>query len=117
MSSSEEQLAADRTELERPAASVRLTKQAKEELEKFGLPTRALLSRAMRDQLLEPSGWRGFKRVETDPDRFELGIGNFRIRFQPIGSNLGQFGVENRLVDRIYREGEEAHPTPAEGEE
>jgi mRNA-degrading endonuclease RelE of RelBE toxin-antitoxin system len=103
MSSADEKLAADRTEIERPAASVRLTPQAEAELKAFSLPTRAILSRAIRDQLLEPSGWRGFKRVEANTDQFELGIGNFRIRFQPLNAETGQLGGEDRLVDRIYR--------------
>jgi mRNA-degrading endonuclease RelE of RelBE toxin-antitoxin system len=103
MSSVDDKLAADRTEIERPAASVKLTPQAEAELKAFSLPTRAILSRAIRDQLLEPSDWRGFQRVETNPDQFELGIGNFRIRFQPFGPNVGRLGVEDRLVDRIYR--------------
>jgi mRNA-degrading endonuclease RelE of RelBE toxin-antitoxin system len=93
--------------LERPAGSVVLSEQAKADLEGLSRPTRALLSRTMRDQLLEPWRWQDFKfkAVKTSGEHawYELGVGKFRVMFTPIRHGAGASMSEDRYVGRIVR--------------
>jgi hypothetical protein len=93
-------------QLARPAAAVTLSKQAEDYLKGLGFPTRTILSRALRDQLLEPSELDA-QRISTLPgDRFVLPVGNFRVVFRML--EPGQLGGGTRFVELIEHKGKQA---------
>ena len=90
-------------EVARPAATVLLSEQAERDLRGFSRATRALLLRAMRDELLEPANWTNFEPMSGSPGWFLLPIGKFLVVVRPLEPEAGKPDTEGRLVGRIYR--------------
>lgn len=90
-------------EVARPAATVMLSEAAERDLKSFNRVTRSILSRAMRDQLLEPSSWVDFKALAARPESFALPIGKFYIVVRPLEPEPGQPSLDGRFVERIIQ--------------
>jgi hypothetical protein len=90
-------------EVAKPATTVLLSEQAERDLRGFGRATRALLLRAMRDELLEPTNWTNFSPVSGRPGWFILPIGKFLVVVRPLEPGAGKPDTEGRFVERIYR--------------
>jgi mRNA-degrading endonuclease RelE of RelBE toxin-antitoxin system len=93
--------------LEGPAGRVLLSREAQQDLQRLGRPIRAIVSRTMRDELLEPTGAINVKPAGSPPGEgqwYELPIGNFRVVFRALAPGPGG-AVADRLVGRIERVG------------
>jgi hypothetical protein len=90
-------------EVAKPATTVLLSEEAERDLRGFSRATRALLARAMRDELLEPTNWINFKPVPEHPGSFVLPIGKFLVFVRPLEPGAGKPDTDGRFVERIYR--------------
>jgi len=91
-----------------PAERVLISDEARNDLEKVGRVTRAVLLRTLRDELLAPSRQFKIKKLsspsDSQPPRFVVPIGKFRVVFRPLQpEEIGQPGVTGRVVERIVR--------------
>jgi len=96
--------------LDRPARAVLFSPDAQADLEHLGRPTRAILSRTLRDLLLEPTATASVRPAIDPPDDekwYELPVGKFRVVFRSIPPDTGGSEAE-RLVGRVVRADGEA---------
>lgn len=96
------------------AARILFSDQAKNDLSQLGRPTRFLLSRTMKDELLEPtsdlrvehigrpSGLPAIPNGEANADWSALSLGNFRVLFTDLKPALGS-SLSDRFVGRVER--------------
>jgi hypothetical protein len=91
--------------LDRPARVVVFSAEAEAALNSLGRPTRAILSRTVRDALLEPMTKANVTAASEPLDGeqwFELPVGKFRVVFRSLPPGFGETEGE-RLIGRIVR--------------
>lgn len=96
------------------AARILFSDQAKNDLSQLGRPTRFLLSRTMKDELLEPTSDLRVEHIgrsselpeipggEADGEWSALSLGNFRVLFRDLDPAPGST-LSDRFVGRVER--------------